>query len=250
MEYQAAIVVAVIGVWLLVRHRRLVLLYALGGVPGALALGAYQWAVLGSPFTSSYSQKDVHKSATPLITGVPKPVQALKVLFGSRGILLFTPIVAAGLWGLWRLARRVGPLRDDAIVGLTVFVALLLLQAGWPNPWGGEMPGPRYMIAALPFLAVGIAEAWTARPRLVVVLGGVSTFSMAWPLLARHLVAHGDWLITAQLTDVNLNGFMPTLFTMALGSLGWAVHGLLVMAAAWNLQRTAQADEVLPAAPG
>lgn len=237
VEYQVAIVVLVLAGWLAVRHRRLLVPYALGGVPGVLALVAYQTALLGSPFESTYSQKPAHDQATPLVTGIPKPGQALEILLGSRGIFLFTPIVALGVWGLWRLARDRAPERDDAVVGLAVFGLFFLLQAGWPNPWGGEMPGPRYMIPALPFLALGVAEMHRRWAKGTLIVAGVSTFSMVGPLVARHLVADGDWLIRGQVTDVRYNGFMPTLFTMPFGAAGWIVHlVLVVLAVRWVLR--------------
>ncbi|MEO6317430.1 MAG: hypothetical protein ABIP36_01480 [Acidimicrobiales bacterium] len=231
VEYQTAIVLLAIGGWLVIRARRRLLWFALGGVPAILALALYQAALLGSPFASSYSKKPAHSEATPLVTGLPKPAQGLEILLGSRGLLLFTPVVAAGVWGLARLARSHREQRDDAIVGLGVLAGVFLLQAGWPNPWGGEMPGPRYMIPAMPFLGLGVTVAWRQRPRLVTVLAGISAFSMFWPLYARHLVPDGGWLVASQLTDVNLAGFMPTLFTMPMGSLGWVVHLALLICA-------------------
>jgi hypothetical protein len=238
VEYQLAIVALVLAGYLAARARRSLVPYALGGLPAVAFLVAYQWALLGSPFESTYSQKPAHSQATPLVTGLPKPVQALEILLGSRGILVFTPVIAAGLWGLWRLARRPGPLQRDAWVGAAVLAGFFLLQAGWPNPWGGEMPGPRYMIPSLPFLAVGIAAAWVEHRRIVTVLIVISTFSMAWPLVARHLVPDGGYLVRSQLSDVQQHGFMPTLFTLGLGvTVGWIVHVVLVVAAMRHLER-------------
>lgn len=241
VEYPIAIVVAVIGAWLALRHRSQLIPYAIGGIPPALAIGAYQWALFGNPFVTSYSEKPSHEEANPFITGLPDPIQGLEILFGKRGLFLFTPLVAAGVWGLIQLARRRDGWRDEAIVGLVVLAAFFLLQAGWPNPWGGSTPGPRYMIPALPFLGVGMAAAWSARPRLVTALGAISAFSMFWPLYARHFVHSGGWLIDSQLTDVNVAGFMPTLFTMAMGWPGWLVHAALLIVAVWWLEREFEA---------
>lgn len=237
VEYQTAIIAVVLAVWIVRRSARQIGWFVLGGLPAVIALAAYQSALLGSPFASSYSRKPAHEDATPLVTGIPKPLQGLEILFGARGIFLFTPIVAVGVWGLIRLARRGSVHREAAVVSLTVLGLFFLLQAGWPNPWGGEMPGPRYMIPAMPFLGLGIAAAWEVRPRLVVVLGGVSAFSMMWPLYARHLVPDGGWLIRSQLIDINHNGFMPTLFTMLLGWPGWLLHAAALAGALVLLDR-------------
>jgi hypothetical protein len=236
VEYQTAIILVVAATWLLVRHRRRIGWLVLGGIPPALALVAYQLALVGSPFTSTYSQKE-HHEATPLITGIPKPLQGLEILFGSRGILLFTPIVGVGVWGLVQLVRRRTAQYDDAFVGLAVIGLFFLLQSGWGNPWGGEMPGPRYMIPALPFLALGVAAVYRDWARGTLLLAAWSTFSMAWPLVARHLVSKSGWLIADQMNDVSYNGFMPTLFTMAMGWTGWLVHLVLLGVVLWLVAR-------------
>jgi hypothetical protein len=63
---------------------------------------------------------------------------------------------------------------------------------------------------------------------------------MLWPLYARHLVPDGGLLISSQITDAKLAGFMPTLFTMAAGWPGWPVHAVLVVLALALLDREAR----------
>ena len=84
------------------------------------------------------------------------------MLFGTRGLLIFAPVVGIGLAGLYRPRTPAsgGRPATKPSSGSPIFVAYLALQAGWPNPWGGEMPGPRYMIPALPLLAPGVAVVW------------------------------------------------------------------------------------------
>ena len=101
---------------------------------------SYQWATTGSPFRSGYQGKDVHGGASLFITGIRRPDTLADVLFGSRGLFLFTPVVLLGLIGLVRRWRRD---RDDgALLSLWVCGLFILLQAGWVNPWGGDGPGP------------------------------------------------------------------------------------------------------------
>lgn len=58
---------------------------------------------------------------------------------------------------------------------------LLLVQVGWANAWGGNSPGPRYLVPALPFLVVGVAWAWCRWPLLT---AAVTAFSVATMTLA------------------------------------------------------------------
>jgi hypothetical protein len=239
VEYQMVLFVAVLAVFLLVRGGwRALGWFAAAGAPFAALLAWYQAAAFGSPFRSSYGEKPVHADGGTTIVGLPDPLQALEVLFGTRGLLVFAPVVGIGLVGLYVLARgERGPARDDAIVGLAIFVAYLGLQAGWPNPWGGEMPGPRYMIPALPLLAPGVAVVW----RRTGVLGrGALAWSiviMALPLITLHLVPAGGATGSQHLRNIDRYGISPTIWTLALGGLGWVVYGATIAGVALWLAR-------------
>src|SRR5919201_6305238 len=47
---------------------------------------------------------------------------------------------------------------------------LLWLAAGYFDPLGGLSPGPRYFVPALPFLALGLADAYGRWPRATALL--------------------------------------------------------------------------------
>lgn len=237
VEYQVAIVGAALLVALLVRRAwGAVAAFAAAGVPFALALGAYQAAAFGSPFSSGYTSKSYHQGATLLITGVPKVTTGAAMLFGSRGLLVFTPIVAVALWGLVHLLRRE---RDEGtVISASVVALFLLLQAGWVNAWGGGGPGPRYVIPMLPFLAIGLAAVWHRVPagvaRFVV---GISLASMLLATFADHLIPHGGFLLTSSLRELVVNGPNPTVWSIALGPLGWVVYAATVALAGRHLYR-------------
>ena len=41
----------------------------------------------------------------------------------------------------------------------------ILANCGYFQPYGGDSPGPRFLAVALPFLALGLANAFAWRPR-------------------------------------------------------------------------------------
>ncbi len=119
------------------------------------------------------------------------------------------------------------------------FLGFLMIPLMWGNPWGGDSPGPRYMLAALPFLAAPLALAWRRIPLvsiLACVLGAVTMglATLTDPLIRRQIVYplatwlslawHGDWV--------------TTLFTMWLGAWGWAVQLTMVGAVVLALTRS------------
>ena len=233
VEYPMAIVGVVIGVALLVRRHWATLAgFALAGVAAAIPLVIYQNAAFGSPFASGYTSKPYHQGASLLITGVPKLSTLAEVLFGGRGLIAFTPVVLVGGVGLvsrWRRTRDEG-----AMISLAVVAGFLTLQAGWVNPWGGEGPGPRYVIPMLPFLAIGLAEIWRVMlPALRWFVVALSVTSMALATSTFHLMGEGDVLIASHLQHLRDFGVTPTTWSLLLGPAGWAVYALSVAAAGW-----------------
>lgn len=231
VEYQVLWIVVVLGVWLLLRRwwSGLAGMVA-GGVPVAAALMLYQWASAGSVVRSGYQNKEWQGQSgffSTHVTHPPDPRQMLEILIGTRGLLVFTPVVLLGLVGLVRRWRRE---RDDAaLVGLAALAGLFLLQASWANTWAGSGPGPRYIAPALPFLAVGLAEAWKVTPavlRAAALMISIATMGLA--TVTDHLMTEGSLLGIAHLQRLTEDGPTPTIFTIGLGPVGWVLHVSLV----------------------
>ncbi|HZR95961.1 MAG TPA: hypothetical protein VFA56_09715 [Gaiellaceae bacterium] len=179
-NYQSAIVVLALTGYAAWRVRRRVLWFLAGGVPPAIALGAYDWAAFGSPFHLSYSyvaNAYTEKQHAGLFgIGAPTLDGLRDVLVGSRGLLVWSPVCVAAAVGLVLLWRRGS--RAEALTAGAIVVAFAVADAGYFLPYGGGSPGPRFMGASLPFLALGLAPA-LARLRLpVLALGLLSVFTM------------------------------------------------------------------------
>jgi hypothetical protein len=139
---------------------------AVGGLPFAILVGAYNAACFGSPFAQSYAfEKNAAYSsiASKGAFGVtlPSPLGFLRLLLDpARGLLLFTPALLLVPGGLSSLRRPLGPRSFTALV--LAPVSILLVFSGYPN-FGGWTLGPRYIVAALPFLVLPLAFGLSGR---------------------------------------------------------------------------------------
>jgi 4-amino-4-deoxy-L-arabinose transferase-like glycosyltransferase len=174
-EYPLALVAGGVGLYAISRGDwiRRGALFAAGVVVGVLPLLLYDWWAFGSPFHLSYANAIV----TPGVTGhdvlganaqglfgvsTPHRGVAMQLLFGNLGLVTRTPVVvpaALGLLVLWRTGWR-----REALLAAALCVAFVVYNAGYATPFGGGTPGPRFLIAMLPFLALGLGSAYRAWP--------------------------------------------------------------------------------------
>jgi hypothetical protein len=186
-QYATGLIALALLAYCVWRHRRRALWFLAGAVPPAVALGAYDWAAFGSPFHLSYRYvanaytESQHHGFFGI--GVPTLGGLKEVLFGTRGLLYFSPVLVAAAVGLWLLWRR--GVRAEAVLAAVVVVVFLLLNAGYFLVYGGGTPGPRFFAPALPFLALGLPCALARWPRstLVLALGSAiltTVDSLSW----------------------------------------------------------------------
>jgi hypothetical protein len=134
--------------------------------------------------------------------------------------------------------------RAEANTILAVALVYFLYNCGYWQPLGGGTPGPRFLIPALPFVAVGLAFAYRRLPALTLGLAIPSALlmlvgSITYPLLGEEGVGlWADWL-----TDSSLE---HTLLTALGVSNAWL--GLIPVAAA-IATAIAFAVKATPAAP-
>jgi hypothetical protein len=175
IEYEAGLIVALVGLYVAARGLHSLGRYAIGVVPGAAVLAAYNWAAFGAPWHLSYryvsSDFLAQQSSGFFGIGLPKASGIFAVFSGNGGLVVVSPVLVLAAYGLYRLRDRY-PL--EVLVAVGVIALMLLINVGYWLPYGGTSPGPRYLTPAIPFLSLGLAPAFRWRPRLTTVFACVS----------------------------------------------------------------------------
>ncbi|HEX8123588.1 MAG TPA: hypothetical protein VF549_20225 [Solirubrobacteraceae bacterium] len=206
VEYPVALIVAVLAAS--ARSWR----YLAGGAVGATLLVAYnQWA-FGDPLHMSYDDVVGFSGQDEGIFGVtlPDPGAAWDLLLAPKGLLVLTPVVAAGAFGL---------VRARLWVPLAVVVVAFLYDAAYYLPFGGDVPGPRFLVPMLPFLALGIAVALRERRTPTLALAAPSAVGMLAATIAEPQLVGMD---TGRWQDLLADGDLQfTVFGAVGGGHGW-----------------------------
>ncbi len=165
---------------------------------GLLAL--YHHQVFGTPWTTGYhlvtNPSFAAKHAQGLL-GLRTPTWAgfeRHVLDPGTGILAWFPLLPAAMLGLVRVARRPGSLRIEGEMYLGLALVYLVLVSSLVFD-GGWRVGPRYLVVALPGLALGLAAAvdWSRdRAWAQVALAGAAVYGLVTSGLAANLWPHID----------------------------------------------------------
>jgi hypothetical protein len=234
-EYPAALVVAVVSAGALWLHRRRVGWYALGALPGAALLAWYHWRAFGAPWRvpqDYYLGRHGYAGADIIGYDFPPPLDGLlEVLVRERGLVLVSPIVLLGLVAALRAVRRRDAWQPDMAVAVAVVVASIVLAAGWAGTPFLEEPGPRYLVPAIPFVAVPVAAAYSRWRSLVLAAVGVGVVVNLLPTAVPFLLAHQEFPVQVYVDRLGNGEHVETLWTMAMGgAAGVAAHAVTTVA--------------------
>jgi hypothetical protein len=196
-EYPAAPASAILALLALIqvwpggwrRRGRVAATIAAGAGACVLVLMIYQKLAFGSPFDVGYS----HYSAglyPELQTGFlgltyPHPVIVAKIFLSPYcGLFLLAPVIVATPYGLWLLGKQ--KRNRNAVLAATLIAAYYIcFNASFIDWRGGFSYGPRYMLAGLPMLFIGLGAVWgVTRPSWRWLLAGLTALGTMLSLMA------------------------------------------------------------------
>ena len=124
--------------------------FVLGALPGLAAIGAYNYAIFGDPFTTT---EQYFNGKTSVFASFTNPIYSgleLDLFSFSRGLFVYSPLLVLGVIGYFDAFLH--EKRREAVLLLGMFLCILLPYSAWYQPDGGISFGPRFLIAGIPFL--------------------------------------------------------------------------------------------------
>lgn len=125
--------------------------FAFSGLLGIIMIGLYNYASFGSPLRGS---EQLYLNASSVFAEFSYPLYSgayLNLFTPYRGLFVFDIILVLGLVGFYEMFR--GSLyRNEATLFLVCFLAIFVPYSMWYDPTGGEGFGPRFLVAAIPFM--------------------------------------------------------------------------------------------------
>ena len=227
-----AVVAVAIGLYAVARAPRIRRLaaFAAGGVVGLAPLLAFDTWAFGTPFHLAYEgaaidpgrggAEQAHVGNLFYTLTSPHPHFAIDLLLSQRGLFVLSPVLVAGAVGVLLLWRR--GLRAEALLigGLAlVEVAWQAFRPTYALALGGWVPGPRFLIAVVPFLCFALAPAFRRAPVTVGALALVSAGSMVVATSAEPLLSNDDthhWI-----ARIEHGNFAQTVLSLAGIGHGW-----------------------------
>jgi hypothetical protein len=170
-EYPALFPGTALGLYLLSRDWRRMLRYGLATTPAATLIVLKNLAVTGSLFKLSYGTNPNFPGLTADTSygfSLPAPDAMVALLWGEyRGLLFWSPVLAMAAIGFVEMLRKE---RALAVMAIAACLMILLQNAAFFTPFGGNSIGPRYLTPAVPYFGLAAVYGIKRLPELGLIL--------------------------------------------------------------------------------
>jgi hypothetical protein len=166
-----------------------------GALVGGVMIGAYNYVNFGSAFKTT---EGLYRSGG-LFSSFSEPLDyglLLNLFTPYRGLFIYSPILVLGVVGFAYMLRS-DELDKDGIFMLAVFLSILFPYSKWYDLDAGLSYGPRFIVAAIPFLLIPTGFVIDRPNRRNVVI--------AYVLYSVGVVTNGIAALTSALAGTNSN---------------------------------------------
>jgi len=213
-----------------------------------IMLAAYNNAAFGHPLKIGYffeAHPYFSKGMGQGLGGVTYPnLASLAKLVAApqRGLLWGQPLILLAVPGAVALFRVKGLPRLACALMVSFFLARLLINASYYEPYGGFSPGPRFLVGSLPFLAILASVGWLRLPEITLgVAGGAGLFSIAHHFTTSAIDPHVPQLFQAPIfhyiIPLMIRGFEPNTLLHGLYAGLVAPLTIIIAAGLWLILR-------------
>ena len=137
-----------VGAWIICgRSLGAGLRFGAGLLPAVLVVGAYDTLRFGVPWRVGYAFAAFNHPLPAGLYGL--------LLSPAAGLFIYVPLLPLALLGMWFALRRMPALGATALALLLIRVPFYAVWFGWQAYYAW---GPRYLVPAMPVLAVGLLE--------------------------------------------------------------------------------------------
>lgn len=116
-------------------------------------LSIYNYASFGNAFANS---EQVYLNGSSVFGSFTFPFYEgmfLNLFTPQRGLFFYSPVLILGALGFWWMFRKKLYL-GEAVLLLAIFLGIVVPYSSWYDVAGGLSFGPRFLIAAIPFLLI------------------------------------------------------------------------------------------------
>ncbi len=232
--------------------------FLLTSLIGVLLLAFYNYLSFGTFYTSS---EQLYLHSPGLFGGFSFFLPSglfLNLFTPLRGLFLYSPIMAAGLFGIYKQFKSSSFNRNSLFV-LLVFLAIVVPYSMFYTPEAGNSFGPRYLVPAMPLLLLPIGsvidDTHRKRPGVVlwllyllysvgVLINGLAALTTAIPPTMQWFSSP----LTSNVLPALARGQLDTWWIYQIGPL-WPCIALLILSLAivapalvWRLQGSSRIE--------
>src|ERR1700722_1888302 len=227
-DYPVFLVAAAIGIYALFKLRdwKYLAAFSAGAAITVIVMLAYNWGAFGNPFFFSYqafkaAPTENHQFPEQAVGFVGLTYPKARILWNvlldpQRGLFFCIPVLLLSIVGGGYFAE-LKQWRAEFIVTVYSFVVLILFNASYSESivaWrGGTAPGPRQIVASVPFMVLALTFLPAAYNWL---LGAMGALSAAIMLMATSTNPHFPYEYDNPVRDFALQQFMRGVFDSTL----------------------------------